>query len=274
VALGLCAGLQGAPVERVTLQLKGRHQFEFAGYYAAQEKGYFRDAGLDVTLLEAPPNLDPIQEVTEGRAEYGVGNSGLLLARQAGLPVVVLAALFQHSPMVFIARAEAEISSIHALAGRRVMLERHAEELLACLKKEGVPTSLDLLGQSFDSEALVQGKVDAISAYSSDEPFLLERSGFPYQAFTPRSAGIDFYGDNLFTTETELRTHPARVKAFRAASLRGWKYALQHSEEMADLILAHHGPRHSRDHLLFEARQLETLVQPLLVELGYMHEGR
>jgi diguanylate cyclase (GGDEF)-like protein/hemerythrin-like metal-binding protein/PAS domain S-box-containing protein len=275
VGLGLGAGLLAAPLDRVTLQLKWRHQFQFAGYYAAQEKGYYRDAGLEVTILEARPNLDPLKEVTAGRAEYGVGNSGLLLARQAGQPVVVLAAIFQHSPMVLITRAHAGIDSIHDLAGRRILLERHAEVLLAYLKKEGVPqASLDLLSHSFDPGALVQGKVDAISAYSSDEPFLLDQSAFPFQTFTPRSSGIDFYGDNLFTTETELQTHPARVKAFREASLKGWKYAMQHPEEMADLILARHGRRHSREHLLFEARQLESLVQPLLVEMGYMYEGR
>jgi diguanylate cyclase (GGDEF)-like protein/hemerythrin-like metal-binding protein/PAS domain S-box-containing protein len=287
VGLGLGASLLAAPPERVTLQLNWRHQFQFAGYYAAQEKGYFRDAGLDLTIREIQPNLDPIREVSEGRAEYGVGNSGLLLARQSGLPVVVVAAIFQHSPLVLITRTDTGISSIHDLAGRRILLERHVEELLAYFQKEGVPqASLDLLDPGFDSGALeqglaqrlvqglVQGKVDAISAYSSDEPFLLDQSGFPHQTFTPRSAGLDFYGDNLFTTESELRAHPARVKAFRAASLKGWKYAMQHPEEMADLILARHGQRHSRDHLLFEARQLETLVQPLLVEMGYMHEGR
>jgi diguanylate cyclase (GGDEF)-like protein/hemerythrin-like metal-binding protein/PAS domain S-box-containing protein len=277
LAVGLClgAGLLAAPPERVTLQLKWRHQFQFAGYYAAQEKGYYRDAGLDVDIVEARPAMDPIREVTEGRAQYGVSNSGLLLARQRGLPVVVLAAIFQHSPLVLIARADSGIDSIHDLAGRRVMLERHSEELFAYLKKEGVPLpSLQVQDHSFDAADMLLGKVEAISAYGTDEPYFLEQAGFKYMTFTPRTAGIDFYGDNLFTTETELRAHPARVQAFREASLKGWKYAMQHPEELSDLILSQYGREHDREHLLFEARQMEALVQPLLVEMGYMNEGR
>jgi len=274
--LGLSVGLHAAEtLERITLQLKWRHQFQFAGYYAAKEQGYYREAGLDVTILEADPTLDPVKAVTEGRAQYGVSNSGLLLARQQGQPVVVLAVLFQHSPHLLIARAESGIDSIHDLVGRRVMLEHHSEELLAYLRKEGVsPQSLQMQAHSFDSADLIRGKVDAISAYSSDEPLILDRAGIKYLTFTPRSAGIDFYGDNLFTTEAEIGAHPARVKAFREASLNGWKYAMQHPEEMIRLIHSQYGKWHDRDHLRFEARQMVPLMRPDLVEMGYMNAGR
>ncbi|NWJ40984.1 MAG: diguanylate cyclase [Geothrix sp.] len=272
--LGLALRAEKAP-ERVVLQLKWQHQFQFAGYYAAREQGYYREAGLDVAIVEADPILDPVREVVEGRAHFGVSNSGLLLARLQGQPVVVLAAIFQHSPLVLIARTDVGIGSVHDLVGRRLMLERHAEELLAYLQQEGVPLpSLQPMGHSFDPTDLLQGRTDALSAYSSDEPFFLDRAGFRYQTFTPRSAGIDFYGDNLFTTEAEIRRHPDRVRAFREASMRGWRYAMTHPEAVADLILARYGRSHSREHLLFEARQMAPLLRPELVEMGYMHEGR
>ena len=261
--------------ERVTLQLKWQHQFQFAGYYAAQQQGYYRAAGLEVDIAEASPTLDPIQEVTSGRAQYGVGNSALLLARLKGQPVVVLAAIFQHSPFVLIARADAGISSIHDLVGKRVMLESHPDEILAYLQKEGVPAgALRLQKHTFDSSDLLRGHVDAISAYSTDEPFFLDQADLRYQTFTPRTVGIDFYGDNLFTSEQELKQHPARVRAFREASLRGWTYAMQHPAEVTEWILAHLEKRHSREHLRFEAQQMVPLLQPELVSMGYMHEGR
>ena len=274
--LGLCAALQAQPgPEHVTLQLKWKHQFQFAGYYAAQAKGFYREAGLDVALVEADPTKDPVKEVTEGRAQYGVGNSGLLLARQQGQPVVVLAVIFQHSPFLLITRADVGIDSVHDLVGRKVMLEHHSEELLAYLKKEGVPLdALQLQPHSFDSRDLVLGKVDALSAYSSDEPFFLEQAGLHYMTFTPRSGGIDFYGDNLFTTEAELKGHPARVAAFREASLKGWRYAMAHPEEVVQLIHAQYGQGHNVDHLRFEARQMVQLIRPELIAIGYMHEGR
>lgn len=276
LCLGLGLVLQAEkPPEHVTLQLKWRHQFQFAGYYAAQEKGFYKEAGLDVKLLEAGPTQDSVRVVAEGRAQYGVGSSGLLLARQQGLPVVVLAVIFQHSPFLLLARAESGIDSVHDLLGRRIMLEPHSEELLAYLKKEGVPLETLRL-QAYESAPtrLMQGNTDAISAYSSDEPFAFEKAGFHFLTFSPRSAGIDFYGDNLFTTEAEIRDHPARVNAFREASLKGWRYAMAHQEEVIQLIQARYGPWHSLDHLRFEAHQMQPLLRSELVDLGYMHEGR
>ena len=272
---GMAMDASAAAPEQVTLQLKWHHQFQFAGYYAALEKGFYRDAGLDVRIEEAKQDTDVIAEVTEGRAQFGVGTSALVLDRARGKPVVVLAVIFQHSPLVLLARSDAGIDSVHDLMGKRLMLERHADELLAYLHREGVSEkSLMTLPHSFDPSDLVSGNVDAISAYSTDEPFFLGRAKFPFKIFSPRSAGIDFYGDNLFTSADELRNHPNRAKAFRDASLRGWKYAMAHPAEMADLIMARYPGRHERDHLLFEAGKMQSLVLPDFVELGYMFPGR
>lgn len=275
LCLTLSLSTEAAPLEKITLQLRWFHQFQFAGYYAAKMKGYYRDAGLDVTIMDSRPGMEVVSEVISGRAQYGVGNSSLLLARQQGNPVVALAAIFQHSPLVFIALADAGISSVHDLAGKRIMLEPHADELMAYLKKEGVATGqLKLLPYSFDFGDLIDGKVDAISAFSSDELYYLDKSAFRYLMFTPRSAGIDFYGDNLFTTEQEIQAHPDRVKAFRAASIKGWVYAMQHPDEIADVIISHYGYRDDKAHLLYEAKNMAPLLGHDNIELGYMYAGR
>jgi diguanylate cyclase (GGDEF)-like protein/hemerythrin-like metal-binding protein/PAS domain S-box-containing protein len=261
--------------EPVTLQLKWLHQFQFAGYYAAQEKGFYREAGVDVRIIEAKPDTDVIEEVVTGRAEYGVGTSALVLSRQQGKPVVAIAVIYQHSPLVLLGRSDSGIGSVHDLKGKRVMFERHAEELLAYLRREGISENLlHIVPYSFDPNDLINGRVDAISAYSTDEPFFLDQAKTRYVTFSPRAAGIDFYGDNLFTSEAEIRNHPARVKAFRSASLKGWEYAMSHPEEIADLILRRYGNRHSRAFLLAEAGRMNTLIRGDLVEMGYMHEGR
>ncbi|MBN2886662.1 MAG: ABC transporter substrate-binding protein, partial [Chromatiaceae bacterium] len=78
------AGEPAQALETVSLQLKWSHAFQFAGYYAALEQGYYREAGLNVRLLEAGPGLDPLESVLSGAAQYGVGTSSLLLARAAG----------------------------------------------------------------------------------------------------------------------------------------------------------------------------------------------
>lgn len=275
--LFLPAGMAWA-AERVTLQLKWTHAFQFAGYYAAIEKGYYRDAGLDVQLLEATPGSDPLEAVLSDQAQYGVGTSSLLLARKAGKPVVVLAAIFQHSPLVLVARqdkASKGTQGIHDIVGRRVMIEPQSDELFAYLKQEGItPDRLRQVPHSFRVEDLIEGRVDAMSAYVSNELFYLERANFDYQVFTPRTGGIDFYGDNLYTTEREISTHPERVRAFREASLRGWQYAMQHPEEITALIIAHNSTRHPRDFYLFEAKRMAALLRHDLTEAGYMSRGR
>lgn len=259
----------------VTLQLKWTHAFQFAGYYAAKEKGFYQEAGLEVKIMEAPPGIDPVKVVLAGEADFGVGTSSLLLQRQAGKPLVVLAAIFQHSPYMLITRQLSPAKGIRDLAGKRVMLEPQAEELLAFLKKEGI--ALDQLTQqahSYDPLDLIRNKTDAISAYVINQPYYLDRAGFFYQAYSPRSAGIDFYGDNLFTSERLLKSSPGQVEAFRAASLRGWKYAMAHPEEIADLIIKNYSQAHSRDYYLFQSQQMLPLIQPDLVEIGYMNPGR
>jgi hypothetical protein len=117
-------------------------------------------------------------------------------------------------------------------------------------------------------------KVDTISAYSTDEPYILSEQGVDYNVFSPRSAGIDFYGDTLFTTEKYLQQHPERVKAFLQATVKGWEYALKNPAEIIDLILAKYSTRHSREHLLFEARESQKLILPNIIEIGYMNPGR
>jgi PAS domain S-box-containing protein len=86
--------------------------------------------------------------------------------------------------------------------------------------------------------------------------------------------GIDFYGDCLFTSEKELRENPSRVKRFREASLRGWKYAMKHSEEIIDVILNEYSSRKTRDHLSFEAEKMRELMMPEFIEIGHMNPGR
>ena len=264
-----------APLDRVSLQLKWRHQFQFAGYYAAIAKGYYREAGLEVNLIEATPGQDPADTVFAGRAEFGVGTSDILLLRGQGKPVVVLATIFQHSALVLLARKASGVNDLQDLHDKPIMIEPLSAELFAYFRDEGInPAKLRVENHTFDVKDLVSGRVAAMSGYSTDEPFVLDQEGFEYLAFTPRAGGIDFYGDNLFTTEAQIRLHPTRVKAFREASLKGWDYALAHPDEIIDLLLRDYGCKSSRAHLVFEAEHTALLMHPGLIEVGHMNPGR
>ncbi len=263
----------GRVLEPVVLQLKWKHQFQFAGYYAAAEKGYYREAGIAVDIREAQEGRDPVVSVLDGSADFGIGASELALHRGMGKPVVVLAVILQHSPLVLLTGSD--VKMVQDIVGKRVMLLPQEAELYAYLQGQGV--SRDRIIQvphSFSSEDLVKGRVDGLSGYSTDEPFMLNQMRFAHNVFSPRSGGIDFYGDALFTSERALKKDARRVAAFRDASLRGWKYAMEHPEEIADLIIARYGKRHSREHLLFEAAEMRRLMQLQLIEIGHIHPGR
>lgn len=261
------------PLERVTVQLKWHHQFQFAGLYAAQFQGFYKAAGLDVTLMEAPPSTDVVALVLSGQANYGIGGSDLLRARAAGQPVVALAAIFQHSPMTLLTLERDDLQQLKDLAGKRLMLEPHGEELTAMLLRNRV-TPANQQPHTQDLTPLLDGRVDAMSAYSTDEPYQLTALGIPYRLFTPRDAGIDFYGDVLFTTDKELALHPKRVHAFREATLKGWRYALDNPDRVIDWLLANHPSSFGRAALEFEARETGKLMEPEVIEPGYMQPER
>ncbi len=262
----------------IRIQLKWFHQFQFAGYYAALEKGFFEEAGLDVRLIAGGPTIDPAHAVMFGEAEFGVGNSTLLLDRADGMPLVAVSAIFQHSPFVILARRDAGLETVKDLEGRTMMAEAHAAELFAYLKLAGVDLSkiqfVDHTGDISNLAAEDPSGIDATTAYSTTEPYDAIRLDLPYRIFNPRERTIDFYGDTLFTTEAFLERNPATVKALRDALLKGWAYALSHQEEIISIIMEKYAPKIDRLHMSYEAQTIYDLLATELVEIGYMSETR
>ena len=261
--------------EKLRVQLKWKHQFQFAGYYAAIEKGFYKESNLDVELIEANEEKKDLEGVLSGEVDIGIAGSNLVLLKSRGLPVVVLGTIFQHSPLAFLVPGRSGIGNVHEIQNKRLMLEGHAEELLAYLKSEGIRIeTMNTVPHEFDIKFLLDGSVDVISAYQTDEPFLLKENKIPYYLFTPRSVGIDFYGDTIYTTRDTLHEKKDAILLFLDATYKGWSYALKHKEEIVDLIYDKYSQRHSRAHLLFEAEETEKLILPDIVELGYFNPGR
>ena len=268
-----------APVvlDRVVLQLKWFHQFQFAGYYVALDKGFYQTEGLDVTIREGGPDVKVDQIVTNGEANFGVLASELILIRIQGAPVVLLATIMQHSIRALIIRADAGILSPADLVGHPIMLNQNeAAEFIAMFTGEGIPLEkLQIIEKDKTAlEKLINGKIVAMNGSVGNQPFVLENQGTPVHFIRPITYGVDFYGDSLFTSDQEVREHPERVAAFRRASLCGWEYAMQHPEETIDLILAKYNPKKSRAHLQFEANAIKSLILPDLVDIGHVNPNR
>lgn len=262
-------------LDQIKLKLKWQHQFQFAGYYAAIAKGFYQELGLDVSVVEHKKDEDTFKAVVNDEYQFGIVGSDLIVKRAEGYPVVALAAIYQHSPLVFLTPEFSGIENIHQLAGRRVMIEQHSAELLAYLKAEKIELNeLQVFDHTYGVSELISGHVDVISAYLNDEPFNLQEKDIPYRIFMPQSSGIDFYSDVLFTSEAQIKEHPERVKKFLQGTRKGWEYALDHPKEIAELIFEHYSKRHSLAHLLFEAEGARRLILPDVVAIGYMNQGR
>lgn len=264
--------------ETVRIQLKWHHQFQFAGYYAAIEQGFFAEEGLEIELLERDPAVNNILQVLEGEAEYGIADSALLLYQQQGAGLRIVAPILQHSPNVLITLASSGITDPEDLVGKRVRLYNNETEgfpIMAMLAEQGV-LERGFVRQPYtsDYDVLVRGESDAIYGYSSNEPYLFRQQGIDVHLIQPVHYGIDMYGDMLFTTEQEVSERPERVAAVRRAVLRGWEYALDNKEEIADLILARYSQRKSRDALLYEAHAIEQASARFSVPLGTLDRGR
>lgn len=262
--------------EKVIVQLSWHHQFQFAGYYAAIAKGFYQNNGIDVELKAIKKGISPVNEVIENRAQFSQSGAGLLLELAEGKKVSVIATTFQNSPIIFLTTDQSNINNVLEIKNKRVMLSPGYQslELLVLLQKFGLTNKVEKLLSSFDISDLVNGNTDTFNAYLSNEPYLLELMGITPIIIDPKDYDIHFYGDLIFTTQQYIKEKPEVVAAFREATLEGWKYAINHPEEIIDLILKDYGATKTKDHLRYEANILRERMKLDFVEIGHMNKER
>jgi ABC-type nitrate/sulfonate/bicarbonate transport system substrate-binding protein len=235
--------------DKIVLQLQGPPSFEFAGYYAALWQGFYRDAGLDVAIKpgigqDGTP-IDPVRAVTEGQARFGTGTAELVVRAGQGLPLSLLAPIFQHSGAMIYYRADRDFASPGSLGkaklGRLPAGNTLEIEAATALKAEGLdPDKVDSLPivSSQTLDALAGGKVDAAPGSAWEVPYLAAQRGIALKSIDPANYRVAFYGDTLFTLRRFVERDPQTVRAFRAASLKGWDYALKHPDDVIKRLLA------------------------------------
>ncbi len=282
----LCFPGSGRAAEPFSLQLRGDHQFQFAGYYAALWQGYYRDAGLDVEIRSAvtPEKtiLRPVQEVAEGRADAGVGAADILVAGSQGARLMVIASIFQESAVRFYARKQSSLQSPADLLRLRVARNVHDPvdaEFQAMLRAEGIdPGRVPPHPHEPGIRALAEGRVDVIPGDSMSAPYDAAQARLKLDRLIPASYGVAFYGDSLFCRAAFVEAKPDTIRRFRDASLKGWQYALECPEEIADRI-ARDLPRNAPldDVAAFNRFQIERVrrltLHPML-ELGHINPER
>jgi len=268
----------GSELQSVSLQLQWKHQFEFAGFYAAKEMGFYKQAGLEVEIREYQAGDDVIADVLSGEVNYGTYYPSVIAERLSGKPLVLLANIFKHSPLVLVTKPK--IKEPADLKDKRIMMTREPSmdlRLLAMFKQAGISdddyTHIKLnyqnkVGKSGSVDDFVADKIDAFSALLTDQIYELEQRGIAYNVIDPAEYIGDLSDVYLFASQQELNENPHRSQRFIAASIKGWQYAIKHPDEIIELILDKYSTLKSREQLRFEARETIALIKPETFPVG------
>ncbi|ADV46324.1 transporter substrate-binding domain-containing protein [Nitratifractor salsuginis] len=261
----------GETLEPVTLQLNWLYSFELAGFIAAKEKGFYRDAGLDVTFRKFKTGMDVVNEVLKGKADYGLYSSKLLDCFLQGQPVKLVASFFK-TPSIFIV-AKPGIKQPEDLKGKTIMVpfSRHDFELNfgdMFRKRDVNISSIKLSTSPYSLDAFIQGKVDAIVLFLPSQLYRLGTLNTPYTIINPGDYSDLTLQQELFTTQKIAQNYPERTLAFRNASIKGWEYALKHPYEIIDIIRKKYAPHKTLEELSYEYRIVKRLIQADLYPIG------
>ena len=249
----------------VSLQLSWLNQFQFAGYYVAKEKGFYKDVGLEVNIREFKNNTNLTEQVINNEIDFAIGRSSLLIDKIKGNDIVALAAIFQSSPLMLLSTNSENIKTIEDMKNKEVMITMDAEltaSITAMLNSNGVyMKDLVVKEHSFNVQDLINKKVDLMASYVSNEPIILEEKNIPYKIFHPKNYGFDFYDDILFTSSEFIKQNPITTQNFYEATIKGWEYAFKNKTEVAEIIFKKYNTQNkSLIHLIKEAEALEKLA--------------
>ncbi len=266
---------QSIASDKIQIYLKWFHQYQFAGYYVALEKGFFKDEGLDVDLIERNPKEFPMDMVVQDTGRYAVSDSSVVLRYMKGEPVVLVAPIFQHSPLVFATLKTSGIRGPIELKDKKVMYQVGQDDatVMAMFNNVGLSKN-DFIAvkHSFKIESLISGDVDAISVYATNQPYQLQKLGIDFRLIDPSNYGVDFYGDSLVTSRKEAAGYPERVRALRRAVIKGWKYAVTNLDESVEIVLKY--TKKDPGLVEFEARETKKMILANLVDIGSVSLSR
>lgn len=242
---------QAFAADALTLQLKWVTQAQFAGYYVAKDKGFYKDAGIDITIKPGGPDVAPEQVIAGGGADVIVDwMGGALAAREQGVPLVNIAQPFKKSGLLMICPKDGPVKTVADFPGKTLGVWFFGNEypFFAWMNKLGVPTAdgaaggVKVLKQNFDVSALVDKQADCISVMTYNELGQAEDAGFTLDkltVFNYTDLGNDLLEDGLYTTQAELDATGGvdKLTRFVKASQQGWQYAIEHPDQAAQIVV-------------------------------------
>ncbi|TQV89695.1 EAL domain-containing protein [Aliikangiella coralliicola] len=286
LALLLFCGAARA-TEKVVLQLKWEHEFQFAGYYAAKWQGFYQDAGLDVEIRSAArangTMANPIEEIKSGNADFAVGGLDILIGKDQGVELVVLASIFQRSPSAVFSLPEVPLNNLSQLAKLRIAVidsDSTKMEIEALFKARGYDIdTIQFVDEPVTVETLINRKADAIVTYEVSALIQSKEKKITLNKLLPGDFGLSFYGDTLYTSQRLSQNRPDLVEKFISATQQGWLYALNNKQQIAQQISTQL-PRYIYqydnvlDYNLAFSDLIDNLIQYPQKPIGYINQDR
>ena len=282
-AAGARTEISSAPkLTKVTLQLKWVTQAQFAGYYAALAKGYYKKAGLDVKIKVGGPNITPEQVVLQNGADIGLDwLPNLFATREKGGKIASVAQVFARSGMTELTWKSSGINSIAKMKNKKVGVWccGNQPELYAALAKNGIdpnnPSDVTIFNQPFDMNAFLSHQIDAAAAMTYNElAQVLETknpaTGKLYQLsdlnvfkMSSSKVGTGMLEDNLFVRDNWLSNaaNQATLVKFLSASFGGWIYCRSHQADCVNIVLKN-GPTLGKGHQRWQMNEINALIWP------------
>jgi len=231
--------------DEVTLQLKWLHQAQFAGFYVAQEKGYYARENIKVTFLEGGQDIDIAQRVVSGQADFGVLTPEFIfIKRSQGAPLKAIASIYRRSAVVFVAMNNSGIVRPSDFIGKTVATgdpggsQDFELQFYAMMKRLGLAASkVKVVPYDPAYAGFYNGKVEVTPCYSTGGLIRIRQKGLKLNLIWPSDYGIHFYSDTLTTTDRLISEKPDLVTRFLRATLRGWKDAIEDYRQAVTVTL-------------------------------------
>ncbi|WP_285410904.1 ABC transporter substrate-binding protein [Variovorax sp. efr-133-TYG-130] len=266
-SMALLTGMPASAAEKVSVRLKWLAQAQFAGFYVAKAKGFYDQAGLDLTINPGGPNLNVETLVASGNDTFGLagGTETVLLAREKGLPLVCIGVTVQNTPFTYVTYKDSGITKVKDFAGKKVATWFTGTQytLYSMLASAGVKQSeLTIVPQSGSMAPFVEKQFDVAAATYYNELNTLKEQGLgdKLTLIKPDDYGVVVQQDTVLVSEKYRNEKPQQVQAFMNATIKGWKYALQNKKEAIDIVMAA-APSLNRAHQEAMLDEFEKLVK-------------
>jgi NitT/TauT family transport system substrate-binding protein len=268
LAIGFSAFAASAQ-EKVTVQLKWVAQSQFAGYYVAAAKGYYKEAGLDVTIRPGGPDISPVQALVGKQADIAVNwLPDALAAREAGSALVNVAQVFNKSGLMLTCKKSSGVTSPKDLKGKTLGVWYGGNEypFMSYMAKLGLDTTKDvkILKQGFNVDPLLQNQAACISTMIYNEYWQVIDAGVKESdlvTFFYEEQGVASLEDGLYVMEANLKdpAFVARMGKFVKATMRGWNEAVKNPAEAAKIVVA--ADKSGSANLKVQTRQMENVAK-------------